>query len=100
MPAKTKAVTRRELKLAPAETSALQARLRRLEGQVRAIHRMIDERADCHDIVQQMSAARGALERAMVQLMVSSITQCVRAEDGGIDEVEMRRLGESFAKLL
>ncbi len=86
--------------LPPAETSSLKSRLRRLEGQVRAVQRMIDERADCHDIVQQMSAARGALDRAMVQLMVSSMTECVRASDGGLDETEMRRLGETFAKLL
>jgi DNA-binding FrmR family transcriptional regulator len=61
---------------------------------------MLAERVDCQQIVQQMAAARGALDRAMVQLMVGSMTECLRARDGTIDEHELRRLGERFAKLL
>ena len=61
---------------------------------------MLDEREDCHAIVQQMAAARGALDRSMVQLMVGSLAECVRDSRGAIDEAELRRLGQRFAKLL
>jgi len=79
---------------------AVHKRLRRLEGQIRGLQRMLDERADCHAIVQQMAAARGALDRSMVQLMVCSMTAYVREGRGNIDDAEMQRLGEQFAKLL
>lgn len=75
------------------------ARLHRVEGQVRAIARMIEERRDCHEIAQQMAAANAALTRATVQLMTASMVQCIR--EGGPDEsTEMTRLSESFIKLL
>jgi DNA-binding FrmR family transcriptional regulator len=90
----------RQLALPEDDISALRARLRRLEGQIRAIARMLDEREDCHAIVQQMAAARGALDRSMVQLMVGSFAECVRDSRGNVDLAEMRRLGERFAKLL
>ena len=78
----------------------INARLARVEGQVRAIQRMIDERRDCHVIVQQLSAARTALERATAQLMVSSLAQCIRTAKNGNDEAEVRKLMETFTKLL
>src|SRR5664279_4437639 len=76
------------------------ARLARVEGQIRAIHRMIDERRDCHAIVQQLGAARTALERATAQLMVSSLSQCIRTAKNGADEAEIQKLMDTFIKLL
>lgn len=95
-----KSVQARPLALSDTDLSAMRARLRRLEGQIRAIDRMLEARADCHDIVQQMAAARGALDRTMVRLMVASMTECLRDENGRADEDELRKLGETFAKLL
>jgi DNA-binding FrmR family transcriptional regulator len=77
------------------------ARLRRVEGQVRAVQRMIAERRDCHAVVQHMAAARAALEKATVQLMATSMAECIRPKaDGGIDEAELKRLTDTFVKLL
>jgi DNA-binding FrmR family transcriptional regulator len=77
-------------------------RLARVEGQIRAIQRMIAERRDCHAIVQQLAAARAALDRATVQFMVNSLTQCVRAraDASGADDAELKRLTDTFTKLL
>jgi len=76
------------------------ARLARVEGQVRAVQRMMDERRDCHAIVQQLGAARTALERATAQLMVSSLSQCIRNAKNGADEAEVKDLMNTFIKLL
>lgn len=76
------------------------ARLARVEGQVRAVQRMLDERRDCHAIVQQLGAARTALEHATAQLMVSSLAQCIRNAKNGNDEVEIQKLMATFTKLL
>jgi DNA-binding FrmR family transcriptional regulator len=87
------------LEIDPKAASEVTARLARVEGQVRAVARMIDERRDCHTIVQQLSAARTALERATAQLMVSSLAQCIRGSSSN-DEADLRRLTDTFIKLL
>ncbi len=75
-------------------------RLARVEGQVRAIQRMIEERRDCHVLVQQLNAARTAMERATAQLMVSSLANCIRRAKNGNDEAEIAKLTDTFIKLL
>lgn len=75
-------------------------RLARVEGQVRAVQRMLHERRDCHSIVQQLGAARTALERATAQLMVTSLVQCVRSAKGPAEEADIQKLMETFTKLL
>lgn len=52
-------------------------RLRRIEGQVRGIARMVEERRYCIDIVQQLTAARRALDQASLQVMSGHINTCV-----------------------
>lgn len=91
---------RRETPLAIPDASLdeILARLRRVEGQVRAVQHMLQERRDCHAIAQQMSAAKSALERAMVQLMAQSMVHCLRPNGEG--ERELGRLTETFVKLL
>ena len=88
-----------KLALSEKTTDEILARLRRVEGQVGAIQRMIEERRDCHAIAQQMAAARSALDRATVQLMTSSMTQCLRP-NGAVDEEALDKLTKTFVKLL
>lgn len=85
---------------APA-TSDLLARLHRIEGQVRAIAGMIEDRRDCHAIAQQMGAAKSALVRATVHFMTTSLIQCIRPnERGEVDQRELSRLTNTFVKIL
>jgi DNA-binding FrmR family transcriptional regulator len=49
-------------------------RLRRLEGQIRGLQRMVDEGAECKDIVTQLAAASGALDRVGFRLMASALS--------------------------
>jgi CsoR family transcriptional regulator, copper-sensing transcriptional repressor len=89
------------LALDDATTRDILARLRRVEGQVRAIARMIDQHRDCHAIAQQMGAAKAALERATIQLMTSSMAQCLRSgKNGVVDQAELSRLTDTFVKIL
>jgi DNA-binding FrmR family transcriptional regulator len=71
----------------PPETSdEVIKRLRRLEGQVRGVQRMIDEGAECRDIVTQLAAARGALDRVGFKLMAAALTN--PDTDADLDELE------------
>jgi DNA-binding FrmR family transcriptional regulator len=78
--------------------SRLLPRLRRIEGQVRGICRMVEERRYCIDILQQLTAARKALDQVALQVMNGHIHTCVsdaiRRRDGAgkINEL-MQTLG-------
>ena len=73
-------------------------RLRRIEGQIRGITRMVDERRYCIDIIQQLTAARKAMDQVSLKIMNGHINSCVsdaiRRQDGAekIDEL-MQTLG-------
>lgn len=61
-------------------------RLRRLEGQMRGLQRLVEEQAECRDIVTQLSAARSALDRVGFKLMAAAMTDPDREAD--VDELE------------
>ena len=55
----------------------LQKRLRRIEGQVRGVARMVDEDRDCREIVQQLAAIRAAAHQVALLVARSYACQCV-----------------------
>ena len=59
-----------------------QHRLRRVEGQVRGVQRMIEEDAYCIDVLTQISAASKALERVAVGLLADHLRHCVSQAQG------------------
>ncbi|MEO6988579.1 MAG: metal-sensitive transcriptional regulator [Aquihabitans sp.] len=59
------------------EKVAYLKRLRRIEGQVRGLHRMIDEDAYCIDILTQISAATRALQGVGIGLLEEHVNHCV-----------------------
>ncbi len=61
---------------------ALQRRLRRIEGQIRGLQRMVDEDVYCIDILTQISAATKALEAVGLSLLEDHLRHCVREAIG------------------
>ena len=68
------------------EKHKVTARLRRIEGQVRGIQRMVEEDRYCIDVLTQVSAVRAALEGVALDLLAGHVDMCVsdaiRAGDG------------------
>ncbi len=56
----------------------LKARLARVEGQVRGVSRMLDEGKYCIDVIDQITAARRALERVALLVMRRHLNSCVK----------------------
>ena len=56
----------------------LQNRLRRIEGQVRGVQRMVDEEAYCIDVLTQIASAVAALEKVGTILLKDHVEHCVR----------------------
>ncbi len=76
-----------------ADSRALHNRLRRIEGQVRGLQRMVDEDAYCVDILTQVAAVQTALEQVAVNVLDGHVRHCVADAVAGADD------GEADAKL-
>ena len=66
---------------------AMDARLARIEGQVRAVRRMIGEDESCEAIAQQLSAARRALDRAFYEMVSCMIRHDAPGGAGRAEQV-------------
>lgn len=65
-------------------------RLRRVEGQIRGIQRMVEEGRECEAIVTQLMAARAALDKASLLILKHQITYCLKEvpdEDADLDRL-------------
>jgi DNA-binding FrmR family transcriptional regulator len=60
-----------------ADSRAVHNRLRRIEGQVRGLQRMVDEDAYCVDILTQVAAVQTALEQVAVNVLDAHVRGCV-----------------------
>jgi DNA-binding FrmR family transcriptional regulator len=89
------------MELESGATEDIVKRLRRVEGQVGGIIRMLEDGRDCADIVTQMAAASRALDRAGFKLLATGMRQCVTAAADGKPEpmspAEMEKLFLSLA---
>lgn len=56
----------------------VQNRLRRIEGQLKGVLRMVENKEDCRDVVTQLSAVRSAVDRAIGVIVSENLEQCVR----------------------
>jgi CsoR family transcriptional regulator, copper-sensing transcriptional repressor len=81
------------------EKEAVQKRLRRIEGQVRGLQRMVDEDRYCIDVLEQVSAATRALQAVALQLLNEHMAHCVAdAVKSGGDEAKAK-LDEAAAAI-
>jgi DNA-binding FrmR family transcriptional regulator len=75
-------------------------RLRRVEGQLRGITKMLEEGRDCADIVTQLAAASRALDRAGFRLLSSGMRQCLTpAADGEPEPMTPEQMEKLFLSL-
>lgn len=82
--------------------NTLLPRLRRVEGQIRGITRMVEQRRYCIDIIQQLTAARRAMDQVTLQVMKGHINGCVshaiKRQDGAKKVDELMRSINQFVK--
>lgn len=70
------------------ETEALLNRLRRIEGQIRGIHRMLEEDRVCEDIVTQLMAARSSLDQVGLLIIDRHIDRCLAGKGDPVQALE------------
>ncbi len=73
-------------------------RLRRAQGQIGGILKMIEDQRDCEDIVTQVAAVSKALDRAGYAIIATGLKQCL-ADSGGVDSVDSEKMEKLFLSL-
>lgn len=73
-------------------------RIRRAQGQLGGVLRMLEEGRDCEDVVTQLAAVSRALDRAGFAIVASGLQQCIsRGDDGDVDLKKLEKLFLSLA---
>ncbi|MFC1675634.1 metal-sensitive transcriptional regulator [Planctomycetota bacterium] len=74
--------------------------LRRIEGQVRGVQKMIEERKYCIDILNQICAVKGALGRVEEKILETHFENCVTQAVQGASEKERKQKLDEIIKLI
>ncbi len=79
----------------------VEGRLRRIEGQVRGLQKMVDEDRYCIDVLTQVSAAKAALDAVALLLLQDHTEHCVvEAIQAGDGSPKIRELNEAVERLV
>jgi DNA-binding FrmR family transcriptional regulator len=79
----------------------IEARLRRIEGQVRGIQKMVEDDRYCIDVLTQVNATRAALESVALKLLADHTEHCVtEAIRSGGGSKKVRELNEAVERLV
>ncbi len=85
------------------DKEAVLRRLRRIEGQVRGLHRMVDEDSYSIDVLTQVSAATRALESVALELLGDHLSHCVReavAKGGPEADAKVKEAQQAIERLV
>ena len=70
----------------------LRTRLRRIEGQVRGVQRMLDEERECEDVLTQLTAIRAGLDQATLHLLDLHVERCVLGGAARAEPEQLRQI--------
>ena len=86
------------MELDPDQMGKVINRLKRAQGQLAGVLRMLEEGRDCEDIVTQLSAVGRALDRAGFAIVATGLRQCL-VEPDGTETVHLQKLEKIFLSL-
>lgn len=84
--------------LQPEKMTAVLNRLRRAQGQLGGVLKMIEEGRDCKDVVMQLAAVGKAIDRAGFAVIATGLKQCL-VESGGQDTLDTAAMEQMFLSL-
>ena len=86
------------MELDPNQMTPVINRIKRAQGQLAGVLRLLEEGRDCEDVVTQLAAVSKALDRAGFAIVASGLQQCL-AEGDGIDSVDVKKMEKLFLAL-
>lgn len=85
------------MELDPPEMTSVINRVRRAQGQLAAVTRMLHEGRECKDVVTQLSAVSKAVDRAGFAIIAAGMEQCLASPEPELDCKELEKLFLSLA---
>lgn len=85
------------MKLEPEEIKAIITRLKRANGHLASVIRMLEEGAECEDALMQLAAVNKAVGRGGYALVASGLQKCLI--EGGPDSVDTKKMEKLFLAL-
>ena len=82
------------------DKDAVLKRLRRIEGQVRGVERMVEEDRYCIDVVTQVTAIQAALDKVALELLSDHAAHCVLSAEDGQRQERTEELMAAVRRLL
>ena len=86
------------VKLSPDAMAPVVNRLKRAQGQLGGVLRMLEEGRDCEDVVTQLAAVSRALDRAGFAIVATGLKQCL-SEEGGAESLDVKKMEKLFLSL-
>jgi DNA-binding FrmR family transcriptional regulator len=86
------------MELDPAGMVPVINRIKRAQGQLAGVLRLLEEGRDCEEVVTQLAAVSKALDRAGFAIVASGLQQCLSAGDS-IDSVDVKKMEKLFLSL-
>jgi DNA-binding FrmR family transcriptional regulator len=84
--------------LKPEDMGAVINRIKRAQGQLGGVLRMLEEGRECEDVVTQLAAVSRALDRAGFAIVATGLQQCLTNGDG-IDSLDVKKMEKLFLSL-
>ncbi len=86
------------MELNPEEMGPVINRVKRAQGQLAGVLRMLEEGRDCEDVVTQLAAVSRALDRAGFAIVSTGLQQCLSNGDG-LDSIDVKKMEKLFLSL-
>ena len=90
----------KKTKRSPEDLAKIKNRLSRIEGQLRGIKNMLDEDAYCLDVINQVSAARSALDSLNREILVKHISTCLVRDIKNDDSSSLEEINTLIRQVL
>ncbi|MCW2791217.1 MAG: hypothetical protein JWO76_315 [Nocardioides sp.] len=86
------------MELKPDEMTPVINRIKRAQGQLAGVLRMLEEGRECEDVVTQLAAVSRALDRAGFAIVATGLQECLTRGDG-LDAVDVKKMEKLFLSL-
>lgn len=84
--------------LEPTEVKAIVTRMKRANGHLASVIRMMEEGASCEEVLTQLAAVNKAISRAGYAIVATGLQHCLEEGDG-IDSVDVKKMEKLFLAL-
>ena len=86
------------MELDPTDVKAIITRMKRANGHLASVIRMMEEGADCEDVLTQLAAVTKAINRSGYAIVATGLQQCLEAGDG-LESVDVKTMEKLFLAL-